>query len=75
MRFLYERAAHGAGIGTLASSGSATNDQSRHRQRIISKALDAWADWHAVRLEFSRPDKPTDNGFIESFKADYGRSV
>jgi len=34
---------------------------------FISKALDAWAHRHGVRLEFSRPGKPTDNAFIESF--------
>jgi putative transposase len=33
----------------------------------ISKALDAWAHCHGVKLEFSRPGKPTDNAFIESF--------
>jgi putative transposase len=34
---------------------------------FISKALDAWAYRHGVRLEFSRPGKPTDNAFAESF--------
>jgi len=34
---------------------------------FISKALDAWAYQHGVRLEFSRPGKPTDNAFAESF--------
>ena len=34
---------------------------------FISKAVDAWAHEHGVRLEFSRPGKPTDNAFIESF--------
>jgi putative transposase len=29
--------------------------------------LDAWAHRHGVKLEFSRPGKPTDNAFIESF--------
>jgi putative transposase len=33
---------------------------------FISKALDEWAYWHGVHVEFSRPDKPTDNAFIES---------
>lgn len=32
-----------------------------------SKAMDAWAHYNAVNLEFSRPGKPTDNAFIESF--------
>jgi putative transposase len=34
---------------------------------FISKALDAWAYRHGVQLEFSRPGKPTDNAFAESF--------
>ena len=29
--------------------------------------LDLWAYHHKVRLDFSRPGKPTDNAFIESF--------
>jgi putative transposase len=34
---------------------------------FISKALDAWAYQNRVQLEFSRPGKPTDNAFAESF--------
>ncbi len=34
---------------------------------FISKAFDAWAHRNGVKLEFSRPGKPTDNAFIESF--------
>ena len=34
---------------------------------FISKAIDKWADEHQVELDFSRPGKPTDNPFIESF--------
>jgi putative transposase len=34
---------------------------------FISKALDAWAYRNGVELEFSRPGKPTDNAFAESF--------
>lgn len=34
---------------------------------FISRALDAWAHWNGVKLEFSRPGKPTDNAYIESF--------
>ncbi len=34
---------------------------------FVSKALDAWAYQNGVRLEFSRPGKPTDNAFAESF--------
>jgi putative transposase len=34
---------------------------------FISQALDAWAYRNGVQLEFSRPGKPTDNAFAESF--------
>ena len=34
---------------------------------FISKALDKWAYENRVTLDFSRPGKPTDNPFIESF--------
>lgn len=36
---------------------------------FISKVLDAWAHDNDVQLEFSRPGKPTDNAFIESFNS------
>ena len=32
-----------------------------------SKALDRWAYQNGVTLDFSRPGKPTDNAFVESF--------
>jgi putative transposase len=38
---------------------------------FISKALDAWAYRNGVRLEFSRPGKPTDNAFVESFNGHF----
>ncbi len=34
---------------------------------FISKSLDWWAYFHGIKLDFSRPGKPTDNAFIESF--------
>jgi putative transposase len=34
---------------------------------FISKRLDQWAYLNKVELDFSRPGKPTDNGFIEAF--------
>ena len=36
---------------------------------FISKNLDLWAYAHKVTLDFSRPGKPTDNAFIESFNS------
>lgn len=34
---------------------------------FTSKRLDQWAYLNGVKLDFSRPGKPTDNAFIESF--------
>jgi putative transposase len=34
---------------------------------FISKSLDWWAYFNGVELDFSRPGKPTDNAYIESF--------
>ena len=34
---------------------------------FTSKALDEWAWWRGVKLDYTRPGKPTDNGLIESF--------
>ena len=36
---------------------------------FISRDLDCWAYWNKVKLDFSRPGKPTDNAYIESFNA------
>ncbi|TPE42444.1 transposase family protein [Pontibacter mangrovi] len=38
---------------------------------FISKALDRWAYDNKVTLDFSRPGKPTDNAFIESFNGSF----
>ena len=35
---------------------------------FVSRDLDLWAYQRGVMLDFSRPGKPTDNAFIESFK-------
>ena len=38
---------------------------------FVSKPLDAWAYRNGVQLEFSRPGKPTDNAFVESFNGHF----
>lgn len=38
---------------------------------FISKALDHWAHENKVTLDFSRPGKPTDNPYIESFNGSF----
>jgi putative transposase len=34
---------------------------------FFSKAMDAWCHTRGVRLDFIRPGRPTENGYIESF--------
>ena len=36
---------------------------------FTSRSLDHWAYWNRVRLDFSRPGKPTDNAHIEAFNS------
>lgn len=38
---------------------------------FISKAMDRWAYDNGVKLSFSRPGKPVDNAFIESFNGSF----
>jgi putative transposase len=40
---------------------------------FTSKAMDRWAYSQGIELDFSRPGKPTDNAFIESFNATFRR--
>ena len=37
--------------------------------QFTSKELDLWAYTNGVTLDFSRPGKPTDNAYLESFNA------
>jgi putative transposase len=36
---------------------------------FCSRVMDAWAYRHGVTLDFIRPGKPVENGYIESFNA------
>jgi putative transposase len=58
----------------------------RHRQEphaitadnggeFVSRAMDAWAYAHDVRLDFIRPGKPVENAFIEGFNASSATSA
>jgi len=42
---------------------------------FISKEFDRWAYENNVTLDYSRPGKPTDNAFIESFTEVSGTNV
>ena len=45
--------------------------QADNGSEFISKELDRWAYENKVVLDFSRPGKPTDNPFIESFNGSF----
>ena len=45
--------------------------QADNGSEFISKVMDKWAYEHGVTLDFSRPGKPTDNAFIESFNGSF----
>jgi putative transposase len=34
---------------------------------FVSKSLDAWTMKRGIKLDFIRPGKPVENGFVESF--------
>lgn len=42
-----------------------------HGPEFISLTLSGWAEMHAVKLEFIKPGKPTQNAFIECFNRTY----
>ena len=39
------------------------------RSQFTSKERDPWACANGIALDFSRPGKPTDNAYVESFNA------
>jgi putative transposase len=48
---------HGAPKHVFADNGA----------ELTGQLMDLWAYHHGVRIDFSRPGKPTDNAFIETF--------
>ncbi len=51
----------------LLSKRQPVRIQTDNGSEFISKSLDKWAYENGVTMDFSRPGKPTDNPFIESF--------
>jgi putative transposase len=62
-------------VGEVAATLSRVLQQRRAPQAItvdnggefVSRAMDAWAYAHDVRLDFIRPGKPVENAYIERF--------
>jgi putative transposase len=51
----------------VAERGAPKSIRVDNGPEFVSKALDRWAYKHGVTLDFSRPGKPTDNAYVESF--------
>jgi putative transposase len=52
-----------------AEHGKPQTIQVDNGPEFVSKDVDLWAYWNHVKLDFSRPGKPTDNAYIKSFNA------
>jgi putative transposase len=55
----------------IMEHGTPKRIQTDNGSEFVSKALDRWAYEHAVTMDFSRPGKPTDNPYIESFNGSF----
>ena len=53
--------------GVASQGGKPQTIRVDNGPEFISRSLDLWAYSSGVKLDFSRPGKPTDNAFIESF--------
>ena len=42
---------------------------------FISHALEIWAEYHGIKLDFIKPGKPTQNAYIERFNRTYRNEV
>ena len=43
--------------------------------KFIARCMVAWADQHAVKIEYIQPGKPAQNGFVERFNRTYREEV
>ena len=67
-RSLTGRQGRGGAEPTCCSGGAAPQAITvDNGGEFVSRAMDAWAYAHDVRLDFIRPGKPVENAFIESF--------
>jgi putative transposase len=51
----------------IAERGSPQRIHCDNGPEFVSLQLDQWAYWNRVKLDFSRPGRPSDNAFCESF--------
>ena len=59
----------------LRRTGCTQDPALRQRHGFVTKPLDQWAFWNKIALDRSRPGKPTDNAFIESFNGGVRREL
>lgn len=45
--------------------------QTNNGTEFVSKEMDKWAYDNQVTVDYSRPGKPTDNTFVESFNGSF----
>jgi len=55
----------------VANRGKPARIQVDNGSEFTSRAMDLWAYLSKVEFDFSRPGKPTDNPFIESFNGKF----
>ena len=53
------------------SSANAASFPRCYGSEFSSQAMDLWAYQNSARIAFSRPGKPTDNAFVESFNGTF----
>jgi putative transposase len=53
--------------GVVEERGAPKSITVDNGSEFASRAMDAWAYRHGIHLDFIRPGKPVENGFIESF--------
>jgi putative transposase len=51
----------------VAERGTPESITADNGSEFASRAMDAWSYQHGIRLEFIRPGRPVENGYIESF--------
>jgi len=59
------------GATQLVKASCNANFRRCYGSEFISRDLDLWAYRKGVVLDFSRPGKPTDNGYLESFNGKF----
>jgi transposase InsO family protein len=70
LQLLRHRRRRGSGAGRRGP-GLPGHHPGQPGAEFVSRDLDLWPDRRGVTLDFSRPGKPTDNSFIESFNGKF----